>query len=172
MAGDVGGGDEGGEGCRTEPSHLDKLFIPVHLRHVEEERALGLDAVGGGVAGEEVAHVVLHEEDMAGAGEDVGLVRLEPHHLGERPGGSGHLVGGLEYLVAHRLAELGAFCDGALVGPHDRAADGAVGVVHQHRVVGGAVERGGGDVREVNALIPQLAQCGAERVPPVLRLLL
>ena len=164
----VGGLEEAGELVGAESGHPDELGVPVLPRHVEEERALRLDAVGGRLAGEEEADVVLHEEDVRGAGEGVRLVLLEPHQLRERPGRRGHLVAAREEALGGAArAERLALGGGALVGPHDRAADGPPPRVEENRVVRGAVERERGDAREVDALRGELREGAAERLPPV-----
>ena len=170
---EVRGLEQARELAGTEPGQLRELGVPVLPRHVEEERALRLDAVGGRLAREEEAHVVLHEEDVLRAGEDVRLVRLEPHQLRQRPGRRGHLVAAREDALggaapAQRLALGGR----ALVGPHDRAAHRLPVRVEEDGVVRGAVERERGDAREVDALAGELRERRAERLPPVRRVLL
>ena len=74
-------------------AQLDKLVRPGHLLHVEEERALRLDVVRRRLARQQIAHVVLHEEHVLGLGQHVGLVRLEPHQLRQRPQRRGRIEG-------------------------------------------------------------------------------
>ncbi len=169
---EVCGRDEAGEFGQTQSGQLDKIVVPLSLCHVEEERALRLDAVCRGLAREQVAHVVLHEKDVLRLRERLRLVRPEPHHLREGPCRSRHLVARREHLLAPARLQRLALRGRALVGPHDRAAHRPVVGVHKNRVVRRTVERAGRDRFEVHALFREFLERAPQRVPPVGRLLL
>ena len=54
---------------------------------VEEQRARGVGDVGGEVAGEAEADVVLRQEHRADAGPELGFVAPHPEQLGQREAG-------------------------------------------------------------------------------------
>ena len=144
-----------------------ELLRPTLLLHVEKERALRLDPVGHGDAGEPKAHVVLDEEDVLRLFEDLRFVAFEPHHLRQRPRRRRHLISRFVDRLFAAFAEFGALPRAPLVGPHDRPPDGVHRIVEQHRVVGRAVERERGDALQVQALSCKVLQRLAHRGVPV-----
>ena len=97
------------------------------------ERAGGVRHVGGVVAGQPEAHIVLRQEHLGDVAEDLRLVPLHPDELRRGEAGQDDVAGDLA--EARIGVELRRLLGRAAVVPQDAGAERPVGVVEQRRAV-------------------------------------
>ena len=155
------------------PSGAGDLGRPAAVGDVEEQRARGVGDVGGAVAGQAEADVVLREEHRADARPELGFVAPHPQQLGQGEAGEGRVERQLDEAGgADRGGDRVALGAGALIAPEQRGPDHLILRVEQRRTVhlaGKAHRRDGG---AVDPGVGQGAADGlARRAPPVRRVL-
>ena len=156
-----------------QAAQAQQLRVPLVRARVEQHEAHGLDRVGHKVAGQAIAHVVLHRQHPADARVVFRLVRLQPHQLRQRPQRGGRIEGALDDHFAIPFLQEGRLFPGALVRPVDSRANHPVVFVQQHRRVGRAVQAQRRDVRRLHLrLFQQLAHVVHERAVGIVRILL
>ena len=135
---------------------------------VEQDGAGPVGAVHGVGVGQLEAHIVLGQEDVAGARPDLRLVLLHPEDLGRREAGERVVAGnGDEARLAQAGAHLVALGARALVVPEDGRAQDLAGLVQEDQPVHLPGEADGGDRLGVD---PRLGEDAADAlhgaVPP------
>ena len=174
FAGDFGGlvhlGQEGG----VDVQLLQDFLAPAAAGHVQQLHAGGVGDLGGELAGEHVAHIVLGQQNVGALGVELGLVVAHPQNLRGGKACQGGVGGDFNQpLLAHPLGDFLALGGGALVAPDDGAAQQVALLVQHHQAVHLA-----GDAHRLNLLVGDAALFDngldglAGGVPPVQGVLL
>ena len=158
----IGRATDEGQSDERNAGQIAKRVRPASGPHVPEERTLCLHAVAGHFTGQQVAHVVLDEQDVACAFQRPRLVVAQPEHLRQRPRRGRCLEGSLEDQVEVITLQGLALLDAALVGPDDGRPHHVQVAVEQHRAVRVAVERDG---RDAAPLLETLEHAAHDAVP-------
>ena len=158
--GDFGPLERGGHEGGVDVQHAHQVLTPTAVAHVEQERAGGVGDVGGELAGEDIADVVLRKQDLGHARVVGGLLVAEPEDLGRGEASERGVADHLDQpALADALGDGVALRGGSLVAPEQgRADDAAVGIEEDGAVhltgqterlhVADAVAEGVGDAGE------------------------
>jgi len=150
------------------------LLAPAAPAHVEEYGARGVGYLGGVLARQAIADIVLGQQHLRHPSVHLRLVVTGPYDLGSGEPGERGVHGQLqEALAPHPLHYPAALVGGALVVPHDAWAQHLPLIVEKHHAVHLAGEA---DTRQFSAVdaarLEHLADRRNRSLPPVLRLLL
>ena len=121
---------------RVDVQLVQYLVRPLPPGHVQQVHAGGVGYLGGKLAGEAVANVILGQQDMTAGLVDLRQMLPHPQDL---PGGKARQGGvrgdGDEFLRAHSLGDLTALLAGAAIAPQDAAVQHLSPLVQHHQTV-------------------------------------
>ena len=174
-AGDLRAFVQAGHVGPRQPGGLQHLVAPGAACHVEPHRAGGIGHVAGEVAAEAPAQVVLGQQHLVDALEQIRLVLRQPQQLG-RGEARHHQVAGDLPRPGHTPLQLGAFLVCAPVVPENRRTQHAGLGIEQRGTVHLAGQADGLDRRRGDALRGCRGQRGLQGLlaggPPLRRILL
>ena len=174
MPGDLAAFVYPGQQGLVDVQNLQQLVRPAAVGHIQQLHAAGVADLGGIVAGEHIAHIVLGQENVAAAGVNVRLMLAHPHDLGQGEARQGRVGGDAdEIVIADLFGDLVALLLGALVAPDDGGAQHLAVFIQHDQAVHLPGNAQGHHVRRVHAAFADHGfHRGRGGVPPVEGILL
>ena len=121
---------------RVDVQLVQYLVGPLPPGHVQQVHAGGVGYLGGKLAGEAVANVILGQQDMTAGLVDLWQMLPHPQDLPSGKARQGGVRGdGDEFLRAHSLGDLTALLAGAAIAPQDAAVQHLSPLVQHHQTV-------------------------------------
>ena len=153
---------------------LQQLIAPAAVGHIQQLHAGGIRDLGGIVAGQHEADIILGQQDVAALGVHIGLVVTHPQDLGQGEAGQGGVGGdGDQLFLADLLVDFVAFLGGTLVAPDDGGTQDFVVLIQHDQAMHLTGNAQGHHIVLVHAGLHQHGLDGLDSsVPPVLGVLL